>query len=140
MKAAMLRNQDKEIKAQKMLHSDHFSSKSLYDFIGNDSWKMFKLLGIDPSFLKSSVVKWKESTSYLQGKEILSKLPVVNDAAERALGIAAEENTKTAPKSDFQWQNLYKVVKGLREMLNKFATSTEVVTKKALKSIDYNWN
>ena len=141
MKAAMLRNQDKEeIKAQKMPHSDHFSSKSLYDFIGNDSWKMFKLLGIDPSFLKSSVAKWKESSSYLQGKEILSKLPVVNDAAERALGLATEKNTKTAPKSDSQRQDLYKVVKGLREKLNKFATSTEVVTKKALKSIDYNWN
>ena len=123
-----------------MTHSDHFSSKSLYDFIGNDSWKMFKLLGIDPSFLKSSVVKWKESTSYLQGKEILSKLTVVNDAAERALELATEKNTKTAPKSDSQRQDLYKVVKGLREKLNKFATSTEVVTKKALKSIDYNWN
>ena len=120
-------------------HSEKFSSKFLYDFIGNDSWKMFQLLGIDHTFLNIPVTKWKDSSTYLNGKEILSNLPVVNDAAERALGIATEKNTKTAPKSDCQRQALYKVVKGIRERLGKLATSTEVVTKKSLNSIDYSW-
>ena len=50
-----------------------------------------------------------------------------------------KKNTNTAPKSDSQRQALYKVVKGLREKLSKLATSTEVVTKKSLTSVDYNW-
>ena len=140
MKDAMLRNQNEvENVPQKMPHSEKFSSKFLYDFIGNDSWKMFQLLGIDHTFLNIPVKKWKDSSTYLNGKEILSNLPVVNDAAERALGIATEKNTKTAPKSDCQRQALYKVVKGIRERLGKLATSTEVVTKKSLNSIDYSW-
>ena len=140
IKDAMLKNQiEVENVPQKMPHSEKFSSKFLYDFIGNDSWKMFQLLGIDQTFLNIPVSKWKDSSSYINGKEIISNLPVVNDAAERALGIATEKNTKTAPKSDYQCQALYKVVKGVREKLGKSATSTEVVTKKSLNSIDYSW-
>ena len=67
----------------------------------------------------------------------MSNLPVVNDAAERALGIATNMNTKTAPKSNDQRQDIYKIVKGLQEKFGKIATSTERVTKEALKSIDY---
>ena len=119
--------------------SKNFSNIHLYDLVGKDSWKMFSLLGIDSEFLNIAVNKWTETSSYLKGKEILSNLPVVNDAAERALGLATEKNTNTAPKSDSQRQALYKVVKGLREKLSKLATSTEVVTKKSLTSVDYNW-
>ena len=137
----MLKNQEAvEKKIQEMPHSANLNSKFLNDFIGHDSWTMFKLLGIDSSFVKCPVREWEESSSYLHGKQILSNLPVVNDAAERALGIATNMNTKTAPKSNDQRQDIYKIVKGLQEKLGNVATSTERVTKKALKSIDFNWN
>ena len=64
-----------------------------------------------------------------------SKLPVVNDAAERTLGLATEVNTMMAPKSEEQQQAVYKVVKGVRQKLREAATSAEVVTKKALCSV-----
>ena len=81
------------------------------------------------------------SDSYCHGKEVFAKLPGINDAAERALGLATDINTKTAPKSEIQLQALYKVVKGMREKLQKLATSTtELVTKRALSSVDYNWD
>ena len=101
---------------------------------------MFKHLGIDSSFVKYPVREWEKCSSYLHGKQILSNLPVVNDTAERALGIATEKNTKTTPKTDDQQQDAFKIVKGMQEKLGIVATSTERVTKKALKSIDCEWN
>lgn len=141
LRKAMLKNQGPVTNTiQEMPHSNNLGSKTLRDFIGKDSWTMFKLLGINPDFLNLSVDQWNVSTSYLHGKEVLSNLPVVNDAAERALGLATEMNTKTIPKSELQLQAIYKVVKGIRDRLRCLATSTEVVTKKALKSVDYKWN
>ena len=64
---------------------------------------------------------------------------MVNDAAERVLGLATDCNTKTAPKSEVQLQALYKVVKGTRDVLRKAATSQEYVTKRSLASVSYEW-
>ena len=75
---------------------------------------------------------------YCNGKEIAAKLPVVNDAAEWAIGLATDMNTSKAPKSEDQLQALYKVVKDVGEKPHGLATSTEVVTKKLLASVKYN--
>ena len=65
----MLKNQiEVENVPQKMPHSEKFSSKFLYDFIGNDSWKKFKLLGIGQTFINIPVSKWKDSSSYINDK------------------------------------------------------------------------
>ena len=126
-------------KSQELPQSHDFKGKFLKDFIGNDSWTMFILLRISSNFLKLPVSQWATCGSYLHGKEILSNLPIVNDAAERALGLATEVNTKTAPKSEDQLQDRYKIVKAVREKLSSLATSTEIVTKKALNAVDYKW-
>ena len=126
-------------KFQEMPKSADFSKKTLKDFIGNDSWTFFSLLGIDTEFLQAPVSQWEHYDSYLHCKEVTNNLPVVNDAAERALGLVTEMNTQMAPKSEEQRQALYKVVKGVRQKLREAATSTEVVTKKALCSVQYIW-
>jgi hypothetical protein len=127
-------------KVQEMPASDHLEKKALKDFVGHDSWSMFELLGIDSSFVKLPVAKWSKLESYSNGKDIVAKLPVVNDAAERSLGLATDVNTCKAPKSEEQLQALYRVVKGVREKLAGLATSTEVVTKKSLATVDYSWD
>ena len=96
--------------------------KQLKDFIGSDSWTMFNLLEISSSFVNNPIKEWDTCDSYVHGKEVLSNLPVVNDAAERALGLATNMNTNRAPKSKDQKQNRYKVVKAVRDQLKKFAT------------------
>ena len=73
--------------------------------------------------------KWETSESYQKGKHVVSNLPVVNDAAEIALGLAADTNTKTAPKSENELQDLYKVIRRARKMLRTKASSNETVTK-----------
>ena len=77
---------------------------------------------------------------YRYGKEFVAKLPVVNDAVERTLGLPTDLNTNKAPKSEAPLQALYKVVKGVRQKLHGLATSTEVVTKKSLAFVVYRWN
>ena len=115
-------------------------SKQLCDFVGPDSLTFFDLLRIDHTFVKLPVSHWATNDSYKRAKDMVSNLPVVNDAAERALGIATDANVRTAPKSEPQVQALYKVIKGVREKLSKHATSSEVVTKKALRSVVYEWS
>ena len=86
--------------AQSMPQSKNFGSKILKDFIGHDSWTMFKLLKVNSSFFNEPVAEWHTNTDYLHGQYVISNVPVVNDAAERALGLATEMNTKQAPKSE----------------------------------------
>ena len=84
--------------------------------------------------------RWDATEEYCNAKKKLKNLSVVNDAAERALGLATEVNNKTASRNEEQLQAMYKVVKGTRGKLRGMATSTETVTKKALSSsIEYNW-
>ena len=122
---------------QMMPYSENFGVKLLKDFIGSDSWTMFKLLGINSSFLNNPVSEWSKTDAYLHGKNVLSNLPVVNDAAIRYLGLATEMNTKEAPKSEERKEERFKVVKYARQKLNKLATSAETVTKRALKYVKY---
>ena len=60
---------------------------------------MFNLLEISSSFVNNPIQEWDTCDSYVHGKEVLSNLPVVNDSAEWALGLATEMNTNRAPIS-----------------------------------------
>ena len=77
---------------------------------------------------------------YEHAKLVVSKLPVANDAAERALGLATETNSKSCPQTEVKLQALYKVIKGVQEKLKKQAKSNEVVIKKALSAVKYDWD
>ena len=125
---------------QEMPFSSNLGRKTLKDFVGQDSWAIFPLLDLDSSFLKQPATKWETLESYQHAKKAISNLPVVNDAAERALGLATETNTKAAPKSEEELQALYQVIRGVREKLRATATSTEYVTKKSLAVVTYNWD
>ena len=77
---------------QQMPYSTNLCGKSLKNFIGQDSWALFNLLGIDSTFIKLSAIKWKTVESFQKANETISNLPVINDAAERALGLATTIN------------------------------------------------
>ena len=82
---------------------------------------------------------WEAIESYRKGKEAIN-LPIVYDAAEKALGMATDANTAAASKSEEKLQALYKIIRGVREKLSANAISTENVTKKSLPAVDYDWN
>ena len=115
---------------QEMPFSSTLGKKTLKDFVGRDSWTLFQILDLDSSFLEHLATKLETSESYQKGKHVVSNLPEVNNAAERALGLAADTNSETALKSENELQDLYKVIRGAREMLRTKASSDETVTKK----------
>ena len=117
---------------QEMPLSSTLEEKALKDFVGRDSWTLFQFLDLDSGFLEHPATKWKTLESYQNGKHVVFYLPVANDAAERALGLAADTNTETAPESENELKNLYKVIRGAREKLRTKATSNETVTKNSL--------
>ena len=59
-------------------------------------------------------------------------MTVLNDCAERALGMATALHGPTRPKSEKQLQATYKVVDAVRKFQLSTATSSERVTKKTL--------
>jgi len=61
------------------------------------------------------VSQWEKTDKTQQAKPIISCLFVVNDAAERALGLARDTNTKTYPQTEAELRTFYKVNKGVRE-------------------------
>ena len=137
MQQALLKYQPAVSNVQQVPYSKDLAKKQLKDFIGSDSWTMFNLLEISLSFVNNTIQEWDTCNRYVYSKVVLSNFTVVNDAAERALGLATEMNTNKTPKSKDQKQDRYKVVKAVREELAKFKTSVETVTKKALKKINY---
>ena len=94
-----------------------------------DNWALFQLLDLDSGFLEHPATKWKTLENYRKGKHIVFNLPVLNNAVERAPGIAADANIKTAPESANELQDLYKVICGARKQLRTKATSDETVTR-----------
>ena len=64
----------------------HPRKKVLKGFVGRDSWTLFQLLDLGSGFLENPATKWETLESYQKGKHVVSNLPVVNDADERAPG------------------------------------------------------
>ena len=50
---------------------------------------LFEILGIDPSFLDKAVAEWELDPGYLNGKEKVYNLMVINDLAERGVKLSA---------------------------------------------------
>ena len=87
---------------QQVPYSAEFKTKSLKDFVGNDSWTLFDLLSSDRSFLRLPAAAWESHAQYKALKKVVSNLPVTNDAAERVLALATEVHGSTAPKDEAQ--------------------------------------
>ena len=66
------------------------NSYQLSDFIGTKSWNFFEILNIDTTFLYSPVSEWNKQESFLHGQEVVSRLHVTNDPAERAVKLCTD--------------------------------------------------
>ena len=145
-----------------LLQPDRCNKYQISDFVGPDSWTFLYLMTSnscptpfsesDPcsynsidipsplSFLNHGPSKWNQLDSYIEMKSSVLDLPVVNDAAERALGLLTEFHTNTAPKDEEQKQFVYKVVKEMRQIQSQSATGSERVTKHTVGMNLYNWS
>ena len=64
-------------------------------------------------------MQWAQNSNYNTIKTMLQHIKVVNDSAERALGLVTTYNDQTITKSKEQKQYLYQVVHNLRQQQNK---------------------
>ena len=123
---------------QAMPVSESYRNVKLRKLVGSDSWTFFARFGVPtPSFLNKPVSMWAIDRDFLLLQYRVGAVKVVNDAAERALGLITEFNTGVITTSNEQKEFLCQVVLHMRKLQQEEATSTERVTKKAVRSIVY---
>ena len=131
MQGAILKHKKEPMhKEQQRPECSSFSNKQLKDFVGPDSYVLFNLLNLNKDLLNMPVSSWSSSPLYQHDKNIIKHLSVVNDVAERALGMATSLCGPTMPKNEAQLQATFKVVDAIRKIQGSVATSSEQVSKK----------
>ena len=123
-------NEEPHHEEQQRPEKDSFLDVRLTMLVGSDSYRLFDLLKLNKNLLNIPVSKWNASNGYEHAVNRIKNLPVVNDAAERALGMATKLHGPTMPKDEEHLQARYKVVDASRKTQGSIATSTERVTKK----------
>ena len=113
---------------------------NISDLVGPDSWTIFNCIGVFPEFLKKSSNKWASDINYQYFFNQLQHIKVVNDAAERALGLVTEfHNNKITCNEEQEF--LYRNVKFMREEQERLAgKGKERFTKKVLTATNYLLN
>ena len=98
--------------------SDITSSISLPDLFGPRSYILSFLLNEPLHFLSKPVSCWADDEGYCRLRNILLKIPAINDAAERAVLLAKSLHNKLAYCKK-QKSNLYVTVPLIRKVLRK---------------------
>ena len=109
-----------------------YKKKQLSDFVGRDTITFFKLLHLDEDLLTKHVSEWNLSLNYRDGVEMIKNLSVVNDASERALGLATTLHGPTMPKKEKNIQAIFKVVHEIHNIQKTVAKSTERINRRTL--------
>ena len=91
------------------------ASIDLNHIVGQDSAMFFSILGIDKSFLLTPIEDWDFSPAYLHGKNIVSSLCCVNDAAERGVKLGSDFLDRSKREDNFQ--NILQIVENNRNKL-----------------------
>ena len=89
-------------------------SKNIEEFISSETQNFFKRFNINFSFIESPPNLWQNNLEYKKGYEIVSKLRVVNDTAERAVKLIEDFN-RIGSKNEEQKQYTLQVVAQYRK-------------------------
>ena len=71
---------------------ENFCDKSIEDFISASSGQLFQRFGLPDDFLKEDPSLWENHPQYKKGQDLLLKLKVANDVAERAVKITCNKD------------------------------------------------
>lgn len=123
----------------KRLETNFKEASNLFDldyFITSQCYKYFERFEIDPKFLKIDPLKWSEDKSFQYGLNIVKKLKVVNDPAERAVRLIDDYNNILTNKESRK-QYLLQVVTEYRK---QFPNANKETAFKMHKEISYKKN
>ncbi|KAE9522817.1 hypothetical protein AGLY_016779 [Aphis glycines] len=71
---------------------DEFIKNEIYHFVNSETRDFFKLFNLDESFLENDPSTWDNIHSYKNALNIVTKLRVVNDTAERGIKLMEDYN------------------------------------------------
>lgn len=99
-------------------------NSKLEEFITKNSWKFFDILGMgSPEWIRLNPDKWNEHSQYRLMQERCMNLAVVNDAAERALGLAGDLNSFGPTSDTGKLDVLLNVSRNMKEQNNSLKSS-----------------
>ena len=101
MKADLRRVDPKSIAA--------FQAQTLSDFVTERSMNLFTALKIDPTFLTDDPATWPSRPAYVDAKQKVVSMKVINDCAERAVKLATDFNNALT-NDETQRQLLFQIV------------------------------
>ncbi|GBP87160.1 hypothetical protein EVAR_62629_1 [Eumeta japonica] len=110
------------------------SEITLEAFVTQRTLKTLSALDIKDSFLELPTDTWNDNDDYLQGKNCVKKLRVVNDTAERGVKLFEDYNT-ILTKNEDKKQFLLHVVEENRKIVST-ETSKKELTNIVLKDYD----
>ena len=90
------------------INLDNIRSLELKDLIDSDSWFFFHCLGINTDFLSHPAETWETKPGFIEAKNRVKNLHVVNDSAERGVKLTSDF-LNTARKENI-FQHLLQVV------------------------------
>ena len=85
---------------------------SIVELVGPESCHFFEILGLPYQFIHSSVSEWQDNCEYLNIRNVVNKIQVVNDAAER--GVKLSNDFLHISKNELQFQQTLQVVENDR--------------------------
>lgn len=91
-----------------------FIDKDLSNFVTCETVKFFERFGLSTEFISSEPETWAEREDYQQAQDIIRKLHVVNDAAERGVKLMEDYN-KVLCRSEKEKQFVLQVVSANRK-------------------------
>jgi hypothetical protein len=99
------------------------STSKLLDLIGPNSWFLLCSLGVNTSWLGQPAKSWHLDSGYLEAKDFVQHLKVVNDISERAVQLIQSFAT-TITNDETQKEYLLQVVEHHRKTVPNFQKST----------------
>jgi len=136
-KQSLIYRDDPRMTRQQHPLADRYSTKKLKDFVGPDSMTFFERYGVNPTFLTSPVSSWDDNTDYRTLSILVRGTSVINDCAERALGLLTEFNCGKVTHDEMQRQALLQVVRHMRRQQSAASAGTERCTKKSIINTNY---
>jgi len=102
-------------------------TKDISYFITADSKAMFSRFNIHSDFLNNSPSTWKENENFQRGMELLKRIVVVNDVAERGVKLIQEYNSILS-KDETEKQYIVQIVSEYRKQYPD-STKTKLMKK-----------
>lgn len=99
------------------------SQKRLSHFVTENTRKFLETYPVNLSWLEEHPSTWNRNKEYLNARKIFEKIKVVNDCAERGIGLAKNFDGKLT-KSEEDLQGVFHVVTNHRKNFPNFKKST----------------